>query len=112
MINGKPALLLSDVGGVPLSHHSVLTRVENDVKTMLETAYRAFFAKGFACADLRLGNFHLVGDKVFVLDLEQVDTLTYEDEERFQIDIRELMGLWRYDLKFKLCNPYEKYQDK
>ncbi|KYK60911.1 Protein kinase-like domain protein [Drechmeria coniospora] len=98
---GTRSLLLSDIGGENLATPEGSLAEPRDLRRMLHEAFSALSQFGIAHGDLKLDNFHIVGDKIFVLDLESVDE-NLSDED-FAIRIKD-------DIKF-LTRQYEANQD-
>lgn len=70
----RPAIVLSDVGGVPLCDDKALVMSTAEIETVMDEAFRRITRLGVGYDDIKLDNFHLVGDKpgerVVILDLE------------------------------------------
>lgn len=70
----RPAIVLGDVGGVPLWDQKALVMSTAEIETLLEEAFRRITRLGFGYDDLKLDNFHLgedkAGKRVVILDLE------------------------------------------
>jgi len=86
----RRALVLSDVGGLPLYHKDLALVPHVDLRRMMTEALRDLAAYGFQYADLRLSNFHLVGDRIVVLDLEQVCDLNGPAEYTVELSSRAI----------------------
>lgn len=111
---GDPALVLSDVGGVPLYHDACLELDVYDVTKLLEDALRPIIAFGVEYADAKLDNFRLVGDRIVVLDFEQVYELRpYYCEERALIDaVDQVVKYWRVEQKeYRQATASERIMD-
>ena len=94
--DGTPALILSDVGGVPLWHESAFELAEMDLKKMLQASFGSLASYGVYYDDLKLDNLRFVGDKIVILDLENVDTLNSPAERAINLAVDEVLSLWRY----------------
>ncbi|KAK3942584.1 hypothetical protein QBC46DRAFT_425639, partial [Diplogelasinospora grovesii] len=73
---GRRALMLVDIGGALLSADSSLARSTDDVKRMIDDAFRQITRLGVRYNDIKLDNFHIVtdgaGERVMILNLESV----------------------------------------
>ncbi len=80
-LDGRRALLLSDVGRVTLCDKPSLQRDRDEMEKMIEDAFWALAKFGVGYGDIKLDNFHLVncpgGDnhKIMIVDLESVEEL-------------------------------------
>ncbi|KAM4061000.1 Protein kinase-like domain protein [Hirsutella rhossiliensis] len=83
---GTRSLLLSDVGGENLATPEGALLEVTDLRRMLHDAFSALAQFGLSHDDTKLDNFHVVGDKVMVLDLERVDGNL--SDERFAFHIK------------------------
>jgi hypothetical protein len=97
----RPAIVLSDVGGVPLCDDKALVMSTAEIETLLEEAFRRITRLGFGYDDIKLDNFHLVGDKsgerIVILDLESAWELASGNmgPERSMISsTNRLVSLW------------------
>ena len=80
--DGTRALLLSDVGDTSLHAKQVKIFDKPTLKCMLKPAVKAMLELGVEPADQNPRNYHLVGDKIFVLDFEdttEVDPAEVDD---------------------------------
>lgn len=69
---GTRALLLSDIGGDNLTTPQASVFQEAELFRMLRAAFLALMSFNIVQGDLKLDNFHVVGDKIMAVDLEQV----------------------------------------
>ena len=80
-LDGRRALVLSDVGRVTLCDKPSLQRDRDDMEKMIDDAFWALAKFGVGYGDIKLDNFHLVngpdGDnrKIMIVDLESVEEL-------------------------------------
>lgn len=78
-LEGRRALVLSDIGRVTLCDQPSLQRGSNGVSRMTDAAFRALTKFGVEYGDIKLGNFHLVsaseGDRVMIVDLESIEDM-------------------------------------
>ncbi|KOS18220.1 hypothetical protein ESCO_002869 [Escovopsis weberi] len=72
-VAGLRAHILSDVGGFSLPLKGASGIEDSAFRDMLMRALGALAFQGFIHDDLKLDNFHLVGDRIVVLDLEQME---------------------------------------
>ncbi|PFH55142.1 hypothetical protein XA68_10615 [Ophiocordyceps unilateralis] len=83
--DGAPALILSDIGGASLAEPEGAVLNDQELQPLLSQALGALASLGISHDDIKLDNFHLVGqdrDKIImVVDLERVDELSSEDPE-------------------------------
>lgn len=68
--DGTCALVLSDVGGIPLCADEAEGFSEQHLRAMLKSALRPILELGVEPADTNLSNYHIVGDRIFILDFE------------------------------------------
>lgn len=111
---GDRALVLSDVGGVPLYDDEGLELDVYNVTKMLEDALRPIIAFGVEYADAKLDNFRLVGNQIVVLDFEQVYELgPYYSKERALIQaVDQVVKYWRVEQKeYRQATASEKVTD-
>lgn len=85
---GKPAILLSDVGGYALNDDDMPQVEEDDLRRMLKDAYKPLIELRIVQGDVKLGNCHFTGDRIIVLDLEQVERLEDVEDEYFEQDLK------------------------
>ncbi|KAL2190507.1 hypothetical protein L209DRAFT_184802 [Thermothelomyces heterothallicus CBS 203.75] len=98
---GTRALLLSDIGGVCLATPEGGLLDLGDFRRMMRQALDAFLPFGILQDDSKLDNYHLVGDKIMVVDLERVsDGLT---------DKQFISSLVESEVK-RLAQCYEEHQ--
>jgi hypothetical protein len=98
---GTRALLLSDIGGVCLATPEGGLLDLGDFRRMMRQALDAFLPFGILQDDSKLDNYHLVGDKIMVVDLERVsDGLT---------DKQFISSLIESEVK-RLAQCYEEHQ--
>jgi hypothetical protein len=80
-LDGRRALVLSDVGRVTLCDKPSLQRDRDEMEEMIDAAFWALAKFGVGYGDIKLDNFHLVnslgGDsrKIMIVDLESVEEL-------------------------------------
>ncbi|KAH8813140.1 hypothetical protein F5884DRAFT_325654 [Xylogone sp. PMI_703] len=77
-LNGVPALIISDVGGVPLNDRNLKLDVRK-LKEKLEEVYRATLEYGVCQTDSKLDNFHRVNGTIIALDLGRFEWIDPED---------------------------------
>ncbi|POR33874.1 Protein kinase-like domain protein [Tolypocladium paradoxum] len=94
--DGTPALILSDVGGIPLFEDEVFAMEEKRLEGMVEEAFSAMVSFGVQYDDLKLDNLHLVGDRIVILDLENAEALNSPAERAIELEVGEIMDLWKY----------------
>ncbi|KAK5998382.1 hypothetical protein PT974_00761 [Cladobotryum mycophilum] len=82
-LGGVRTHILSDIGGVSLPLKGASGIDDPTFRKMLLRALGAIALQGFVHDDLKLDNFHLVGDKIMVLDLEQVEFVESLDRRKF-----------------------------
>lgn len=70
---GTRALLLSDIGGENLATPEGALLEATDLGRMLHDAFTALAQFRISQNDMKLDNFHVVGDKIMILDLEMVN---------------------------------------
>ena len=70
--DGTRALVLSDVGGMALNDENLTGADPEDIRIMLKAVFRDLHARGFTPGDLKLDNYHLVGDRIVPLDFEMI----------------------------------------
>lgn len=115
--DGARALLLSDIGGVCLASPAggmVLQEKGDDelvrakeLGRLLRDALGALAGMGVSHDDVKLNNFHLVGEgegegaKVMVVDLEQVDLDLGVEDAAWVVreNVETLVGRWREHLE-------------
>jgi serine/threonine protein kinase len=102
---GKPALVLSDIGGVCVAEPKGAVLREEHIEPLFHQALSALMSQGISHDDLKLDNFHLVrnsaGRAIMVLDLELVNDIPPETdrEEIVQWDVNSLMREYRDHLE-------------
>jgi hypothetical protein len=78
-VEGRRALILSDVGRVSLCGKPSLERDREDIARMIDEPLRAITKFGVEYNDVKLDNFHIVsangGDRIMIVDLESVAEL-------------------------------------
>ncbi|KAK4149092.1 hypothetical protein C8A00DRAFT_19189, partial [Chaetomidium leptoderma] len=78
-LDGRRALVLSDVGRVTLCDKPALQRDRDDMGKMIDDAFWALAKFRVGYGDIKLDNFHLVrgpdGDRIMIVDLESVEEL-------------------------------------
>lgn len=72
---GTRALAFSDVGGVSLNEDAAGRLEPEHVENMLMEAQRALTDLGVCHDDGKLDNFHLIGDRIVVIDFDSSDFL-------------------------------------
>ncbi|KAK0625125.1 hypothetical protein B0T17DRAFT_639555, partial [Bombardia bombarda] len=84
LYDNTKAFLMSDIGGASLdSPEGALLEVA-DFRRMLHQTLIAFTQFRITLDDLKLGNFHLTGDKIMIVDLENLnEDLTDKDIDLF-----------------------------
>lgn len=68
----KRAILLSDIGGAALAEPEGLLLEMPDLRRMMRQAVAAIGQFGRVHDDSKLDNYHLVGDKIMIIDLERM----------------------------------------
>ncbi|KAK3373651.1 hypothetical protein B0T24DRAFT_529550 [Lasiosphaeria ovina] len=83
-LGGNRALLLSDIGSADLASPEACLLKIDDFRRMLSQALTALAQFGISHGDEKLDNYHLVGDKIMVVDFELVNDrpLTEKQLER------------------------------
>lgn len=71
--DGAPALLLSDIGGFPLCHPHAASMNEGDLLRTLHDAFGALATLSIIHDDANFDNYHLVGNKIMIVDLESAE---------------------------------------
>lgn len=104
--DGTRALVLGEVGGVSLAHHSVLVEMsEEQIKTMILKAYGPMLDQGTAYDDWKPDNLHLVNGEIVFLDLEWAYDLNEDDREyAVIIGLEAFLERWK-----RVRRLYEKY---
>lgn len=82
---GRRALLLSDIGGVNLATAEGALREVGVISRLLTEAMNTLGEFGITHDDIKLDNFHLVEDKVMMVDLETMNEGLGEDAVKFSI---------------------------
>ncbi len=72
-VDDRPALILLDIGGFMLCDPKAGHLTKEELQRLLNTALGALVSLGVSHDDNKLDNYHLVGDKIMVLDLECTD---------------------------------------
>lgn len=90
-----PAILLSDIGGFPLCDPKVALTNEGDVVRMLYDAFGALAGLGIVHDDVKLDNYHLVGNKIMIVDLERAEVVDKKVDFFVDSNIDHLMGSYR-----------------
>lgn len=85
--DGAPALILSDIGGACLAEPEGAVLDEQELRPLLSQALGALASLGISHDDIKLDNFHLVGQDhnsiIMVVDLERViESPSKEELER------------------------------
>ncbi|KAH6631308.1 hypothetical protein F5144DRAFT_214755 [Chaetomium tenue] len=102
---GKPALILSDIGGACVAEPKGAVLREEDLRPLFRQALSALMSQGISHDDVKLDNFHLVrnsaGRAIMVVDLERVNEIAPEKdrEQIVQWDVNSLMRAYRDDLE-------------
>ncbi|KAK3298567.1 uncharacterized protein B0H64DRAFT_385520 [Chaetomium fimeti] len=100
-VEGRRALVLSDVGRITLCDPPSLERDRDEMANMIDDAFRAITKLGVEHGDIKLDNFHLVstraGDKIMIVDLESVTEIgSHRAPERAMIyPADRLYRYWR-----------------
>ncbi|POR39748.1 Uncharacterized protein TPAR_00066 [Tolypocladium paradoxum] len=107
--DGARALILSDVGGACLAEPEGVVLHERELRPLLDQALSALASCGISHDDIKLDNFHLVGQghnwMIVVVDLERVDELSKEELDwvvpknvnRLINDYRDHLDCLRFD---------------
>lgn len=78
-LDGRRALVLSDVGRVTLCDRPALQRDRDEMEELIDAAFWALTRFGVGYGDIKLDNFHLVsgpdGDRIMIVDLESIEEL-------------------------------------
>ncbi|PNY21224.1 Uncharacterized protein TCAP_07277 [Tolypocladium capitatum] len=81
--DGARALILSDIGGACLAEPEGVVLHEKELRPLLDQALSALASCGISHDDIKLDNFHLVGQDhnwiIMVVVLERVDELSKEE---------------------------------
>lgn len=77
--HGTRALLMSHIGGVNLATPAGSLLDVADLRRMLHEALFQMGRFGAVQGDVKLDNFHTVGDKIMVVDLEQTEPCLPDD---------------------------------
>lgn len=93
--DGVPALLLSDIGGFPLYDARAASIQEDDLLRMFHDAFAALAGLGILHDDTKLDNYHLVGDKIMIVDLEQADEAGLAIDFLVDSTIRHLVSKYK-----------------
>ncbi|KAK1763567.1 hypothetical protein QBC33DRAFT_549340 [Phialemonium atrogriseum] len=93
--DGALALLLSDIGGFPLCHPQAASMKEGDLLRMLHDPFGALATLSIIHDDAKLDNYHLVGNKIMIVDLESAEEA--EENLEFFVDsiIDHLLGKYK-----------------
>lgn len=105
--NGAKALLLSDIGGVCLATPEGALLEVAELRRLLHEAFTALGRFGALHDDTKLDNFHLVGDKIMVMDLESV-SMDLSDEQFLASRIKSKVN---YLAEFLEDNQYCFWED-
>jgi hypothetical protein len=92
--DGTRALLLSDVGNTSLHAKEVKTLSKPALKAMLKPAVKAMLELGVEPADQNPRNYHLVGDRVFVLDFEDTAEVDPAEVDELAEAVAEGVAHW------------------
>ncbi len=105
--HGTPlrALLLSDVGGLPFSSPKLPRFTYEELAPRLEHALQAMHRLGLGHDDIRLDNYHLVGDRIVILDHEFTHT---SDPDWAEGEVERSMGMFwqQYSTFLQLLRMY------
>lgn len=90
---GKRALVLSDVGGDPLYSPQIPVFTKEDFTEKMSQAIGALHQLGVEHDDNFLPNYHLVNNRIFILDHEMSQPVEEDDKKlHMQDDISQLWG--------------------
>jgi hypothetical protein len=92
--DGTRALVLSDVGGVSLYGDQVRCLSESRIKEMLRPALRAILSMGVEPGDENPRNFHLVEDRIFILDFEDTAPVNPSRVDELEEAVAEAVAHW------------------
>jgi hypothetical protein len=92
--DGTRALVLSDIGDVSLHAKQVKHLSKQDLRGMIKPAVRAMLELGVEPADQNPGNYHLVGESVFVLDFEDTAEVDGAELEELADAVADGVAHW------------------
>lgn len=78
--NGTRACLLSDIGGACMATPAGAVLAMTEFRDMITTTLTTLAEFGVLPDDIKLDNFHLVGNKVMAVDLETVSKVTTKED--------------------------------
>ena len=117
-VEGRRALVLSDVGRITLCDPPSYERDKNEMGNMIDNAFRAITKLGVEYGDIKLDNFHLVstcgGEKIMVVDLESVTEIGSDQApERAMIyPADRLYRYWKDAVQSYLCEKEEERRSR
>ncbi|KAI1144721.1 hypothetical protein F4825DRAFT_445649 [Nemania diffusa] len=85
---GKRALLLKDLGGIPLASPEGAILKLDELSELLQDCFRSLHSFGVHQLDPNPGNYHLVDGKLMALDFGQVDFDLSEDDKQYFMKTR------------------------
>jgi hypothetical protein len=99
---GTRALIISDVGGVPLCRSPGLD--VQQLEAMLCQAFQALAVLKVDHEDYKMDNYHVVGDKIMVIDFDTATTMNRPDDYLARSDARRICRLyeqvdWDWELR-------------
>ncbi|KAJ8130337.1 hypothetical protein O1611_g3292 [Lasiodiplodia mahajangana] len=83
LYTGKRALLLKDVGGIPLASPEGAILKLDELSELLQECFRSLHSFGIHQLDPNPRNYHLVDGRLVALDFGQVDFDLSEDDKRY-----------------------------
>lgn len=102
---GTRALVLSDIGGACVAEPEGAVLREQDIRPLFDQALSALASQGISQDDMKLDNFHLVGNggnrAIMVVDLERINELSPDKDhtQMVQADVDFLMQAYRDHLE-------------
>lgn len=95
----EKALVLSDLGTNALSEQILRAFQEPQVENMLRQTFVKMIGARYVQGDCKFDNYHLVGERIFIVDLEKMMFIPDDDDfppEEYVDDwVRNLMDRWR-----------------
>lgn len=117
--NGTKALLLQDLGGIPLASPEGAMLELGKVSELLQECFLALHRLGVHQLDPNPGNYQLVGEKLMALDFGDVDfDLSEDDKQYFMMTrissilkyYRELQLFYEHDNKLVPVTDANEYE--
>ncbi|KAL8377060.1 hypothetical protein RB595_007953 [Gaeumannomyces hyphopodioides] len=79
----RRALIISDIGGIPLGEPEVGSLPLGRVEEMLNDAFQSIADAGVDHCDAKLDNIHVVGDRIMLIDFDTSEPVTEDVDPKY-----------------------------